>query len=145
MNDNHSNRLSCILSANPHPSPTPACAQFQPLTLKTGPNWPKYAPFTFSTGLRTYLGEHIFRFFWPKKWGVAPGEDPLGIAIQAIQPKMQPVFGFDAEPARLRPKHTHTGGRGCTAPTACRVRPIGRRASRTWTRVPHTGSGAVWR
>ena len=35
-----------MLSANPHPSPTPACAQLQPLTPK---------------GLGTFLGEIIFR------------------------------------------------------------------------------------
>ena len=34
------------LLANLHPSPALACPQLQPLNLKTGPNWPKYPPFT---------------------------------------------------------------------------------------------------
>ena len=45
-----------LLSANLYPSPTPACAQPQPLTLKTGPHWPKSAPFAFPEDLGTFLG-----------------------------------------------------------------------------------------
>ena len=37
-----------------------ACAQFQPLTLKMGSNWPKYGPFTFPKDLGTFLREIIF-------------------------------------------------------------------------------------
>ena len=55
------NLFFLLVSANPHPSPTPACAQFQPSTLETGPNWTRYAPCTFPKGAGTFLGETIFR------------------------------------------------------------------------------------
>ena len=54
--------------ANPHPSPTPACTQLQPLTLRMGPNWPKYAPFTFPKGLETFFGRNCFSQFWAQNW-----------------------------------------------------------------------------
>ena len=53
-----------VISANLHPSPTPG--QLQPLTLKTGPNWPKYAPFPFPEGLGTSLGEPFFAIVGPQ-------------------------------------------------------------------------------
>ena len=55
--------FSCYLSANLHPSLTLAFAHLQPLTLKTGPNWPKYASFIFPKGLAIIFGEDICRIF----------------------------------------------------------------------------------
>ena len=48
--------------------PTPACAELQPLTLKTGPDWPKYARFAFPEGLGIFLGETIFSLFQAQNW-----------------------------------------------------------------------------
>ena len=52
--------------------PTPARAQLPPLTLKTGPNWPKNALFTFPKGRGSFLGKQPFPFgggnFWAQNW-----------------------------------------------------------------------------
>ena len=66
------------------------------------------------------------------------GKSALGIAIRAVRPEIRLLFSFDAEPARLRPKRTQTGGGGftagcCGAFTACPAR----------TQVPWARSGAV--
>ena len=60
--------LLLLKSANLHPSLTPAFAQLQPLTLKTGRNWPKYALFIFPKGQGTFLGQIICRIFGAQGW-----------------------------------------------------------------------------
>ena len=84
-----------FLSVNLHPSPSPACAQLPPFTLKTCPNWPKYAPFTFPKDLRTFCGETFFAILGPQI-GHFGGTPPAAKTAQNWSKKIHKVKLLEA-------------------------------------------------
>ena len=91
-----------------------------------------------------------------KTGGLHWGKVPSGLRFRLSSPRSDHVFGFDAEPARWRPKRPKMVQNGskraaegaaaltlgcCSAPTACHALPMRHEAARARTEDPRRGLG----